>query len=147
MASFDSSYDFSGKTVIVTGASGGIGASFARQLAPRAKALVLVARSGDKLAALANELGPHVHAVALDLAKPGAAAALRAEVVDQRGLAVDVLVNNAGYGTLGDFADGDIETLGGEIDLNVRALVEHTHAFLPQIIERRGGVLNVRNLS
>lgn len=135
-------YDFSGKTVLITGASGGIGAAFARQLAPTAKALVLVARSGDKLQALAQQLGPHVHAVALDLGKKDASAAL-VRAVTERGLSIDVLVNNAGYGSSGAFASDDIDKLTGSIDLNVTALVELTHAFLPQIIERKGGVLNV----
>lgn len=135
-------YDFSGKTILITGASGGIGASFARQLAKQAKALVLVARSGDKLAALAEELGAMAHIITLDLARPDAAALLRAEV-NKRGLVVDVLVNNAGYGAHGAFGEGDIHTLTGCIDLNVTALVQITHAFLPQITAQQGAILNV----
>ncbi|PSM31062.1 SDR family oxidoreductase [Haliangium sp. UPWRP_2] len=137
---------FTSKTVLVTGGSTGIGAAFARELARRQANLVLVARSEAKLRALAAELerehGVTVHVIPADLARPGAAASLR-EAVRARGVTIDLLINNAGFATYGRFDTLSIETQREEIDLNVGTLVELTWAFLPDLLDRRGGLLNV----
>jgi uncharacterized protein len=137
--------DFSGKTVLVTGASGGIGEAFARELSRRGVRLVLVARSEEKLQALAVELG-NAHVVAQDLGAPGAAQRVFDEVA-RFGVAVDVLINNAGFGRYGRFAELSLSEQRAEIDLNVVALVELTHLFMPTIEARRGGVILVASVA
>ncbi|AGP40001.1 oxidoreductase [Sorangium cellulosum] len=134
-------FDFKGKTALVTGASMGIGEAFARELSRRGATLVLVARSEAKLAALASELG-RAHVVAVDLAAPGAARRVF-DAVAERGLDVDVLVNNAAFGVYGAFGGLPLATHREQIDLNVGALVELTHLFMPMIERRRGGVIQV----
>lgn len=136
-----------GKTALVTGASTGIGAALARQLASQGVHLVLVARSQERLQALAQELGTRhgvrARALAADLAQPGCGAALLARV-QALGEAVDILVNNAGFGTYGPFEDIAPEAEQAEIALNVAAVVDLTHAFLPAMLARgKGTVLNV----
>jgi short-subunit dehydrogenase len=129
---------------LVTGASSGIGAAFARALAARGHDLVLVARRAEPMQALLAEL-PAVkgEVIALDLGEPGAAARLAAEVAN-RGLQVDVLVNNAGFGLGGDFADADLARLSAMIQLNVVALTELAHAFVgPMRVRKRGTLINV----
>ena len=132
---------------LVTGASGGIGYELARILARHGYDLVLVARSADKLAALAERLeldhGIQVRAVAKDLARPDAAAEIH-EWLAAEGLTVDVLVNNAGMGLLGKFAEigieGDVEMLR----LNVEAPTLLTRLLLPSMLERGSGrILNL----
>lgn len=139
-------YDFSEKTVVVTGGSMGIGAAFARELARRGARLVLVARSEARLRALADDLakthGVRVDVLAMDLAGPGAAQQVLAEV-RAKGLEVDVLINNAGFAAYGPFEAVPLETQREEVALNVGALVELTHVFLPDIERRRGGVIQV----
>lgn len=139
-------YDFAGKTVVVTGGSMGIGAAFAHELARRQARLVLVARSEDKLRALAATLaathGVAVDVVAEDLARPGAAGRVVA-AIRERGLVVDVLINNAGFATYGAFATVPLATQREEIDLNIGALVELTHLLLPDLERRQGGVIQV----
>lgn len=139
------SYDFAGKTTLVTGASGGIGEAFARELSRRGAKVVLVARSEDKLRALSTELGS-AHVVALDLGKAGAAHRLFEEVT-RLGLEVDVLVNNAGFGLYGTFDGLSLEAQRSEIDLNVTALFELTHVFMPMIERRQGGVILVASVA
>lgn len=139
------SYDFSGKTVLVTGASGGIGEAFARELSRRGARLVLVARSEAKLRALASELG-NTHVIAQDLGAPGAAQRVF-DAVSRLGVAVDVLVNNAGFGRYGRFGDLPLSEQRAEIDLNVVALVELTHLFMPTIETRKGGVILVASVA
>jgi short-subunit dehydrogenase len=135
------------KTTLITGASSGIGEAFARALAARGKSLLLVARSEDKLVSLCNELG-RAHNVncqhfALDLSEAGAGAVLFAET-EGRGLEVETLVNNAGFGSMGDFASLPLERELNMIELNVRALVELTHLFLKPMLERKSGaIINV----
>jgi short-subunit dehydrogenase len=135
-------YDFRGKTVLVTGASMGIGEAFARAFHARGARLVLVARSEARLRALAEALGPDSLVVPVDLEREGAAEAVRA-ATDAAGLEIDVLVNNAGFGAHGAFGERSLEEQRGQIDLNVRALVALTQLYLPSIVARRGGVLNV----
>src|SRR5437667_7346933 len=134
-------------TTLITGASSGIGEAFARKLATQGHDLVLVARSEDKLIALCNELGRNhnirAQYVALDLSEPDAPARLLAET-RERNLEIDFLINNAGFGSMGDFAKLDLELELKMIDLNVRSLVELTHRFLQPMRERRSGrIINV----
>lgn len=129
--------------VLLTGASAGIGAALAQVIAADGHDLVLVARRQDRLDALAAALPTTAHTVALDLQAADAGDRLEAAVAGI-GRPVDVLVNNAGFGASGLFADAERERLLGMVDLNVRALVDLTHRFLPGMIARgRGGVLNV----
>jgi uncharacterized protein len=129
------------ETALVTGASSGLGEQFARQLSARGHELVLVARRADRLERLASELSGSAHAVPADLAAD--AAALKPKI-DELGLDVDLLVNNAGFGTYGRFTDIDPERDADQIRLNCEAVVTLTHAFLPPMLERgRGGIINV----
>jgi short-subunit dehydrogenase len=135
------------KTTLITGASSGIGEAFARRLAARGENLALVARSEDKLASMCNELGQahNVNAqyVALDLTQEDATAKLFAET-NRRGLAVEMLINNAGFGSMGEFATLDLGRELEMIDLNVKALVALTHLYLKPMRERKSGtILNV----
>jgi short-subunit dehydrogenase len=135
------------KTSLITGASSGIGESFARKLAARGDNLLLVARSEDKLAALCSELGRehgiNAQCVSLDLTKSDAPLRLFDEAA-RRGLAIELLVNNAGFGVVGDFASSDLQRQLDMLDLNIRALLELTHRFLGPMRERRSGaIINV----
>ncbi len=133
-------FDFKDKTVLITGASSGIGECFARALATRGARLILVARSRDKLQALAAMLGEGHRVEVLDLSQPDAAVALRARLKDVQ---VDVLVNNAGVGSYGPFAAHGLSKHSAEIALNVTTLVELTHLFMADIETAHGGVINV----
>ena len=128
---------------LITGASAGLGAEFARQCAARGEALALVARRRDRLEALAAELGGDVHVFAADLRREGAAASLIAEL-EAEGLGVDTLINNAGFGLAGKFADRPLARQSEMIDLNVRTLVELCHLVLPAMRARgTGAICNV----
>jgi len=134
-------FEFSGKTVLITGGSTGLGEVFARELSHRGARLVLVARSEQKLGALARELG-NAEYIALDLAAPGAAGRLF-DAVREKQLEIDVLINNAGYGRHGAFDVLTLEEQRGQIDLNCGALVELSHLFLPMIERRQGGIIQL----
>ncbi|EID79610.1 MULTISPECIES: SDR family NAD(P)-dependent oxidoreductase [Rhodococcus] len=140
------SFDVSGTTVLITGASAGLGVEFARRFAERGADLVLVARRADRLEQLATELraAHHVSVTVLpfDLATQGAGERLRSELT-ARDIRVDSLINNAGFGTHGDFASADLERLISEIQLNVTTLVELSHTFLPDLLRGRGALVNV----
>lgn len=129
---------------LITGASTGIGAEFARQFAARGDDLVLVARSVDKLDALAAHLraanGVNVTVIAMDLSAPEAAGELWRQT-ERLGLEVTVLVNNAGAGTHGDVADVDPHRLEQEVELNCRTLVGTTARYLPQMRARGTGTI------
>ncbi|HSS21954.1 MAG TPA: SDR family oxidoreductase [Pyrinomonadaceae bacterium] len=134
-------------TAIITGASSGIGEEFARKLAARGRNVLLVARSEDKLITLCNELGRsnsiRAQYVALDLSQPDAPRHLFEEA-EKRGLTIDMLVNNAGFGSMDEFSKLELARELNMIDLNVRALVELTYRFLLPMIERRQGtIINV----
>jgi short-subunit dehydrogenase len=134
-------------TALITGASGGIGEALARQLAARGAHLILVARSEDRLRALATELaeqhGVQAQVIVADLALPGAGAALEREVA-ARGLTVDLLLNNAGFGGFGEFWEQKPAEISDMIAVNVTVLTDLTRRFLPGMLERgRGRVLNV----
>jgi hypothetical protein len=132
------------KRALITGASSGIGVAFARALKARGERLVLVARRRDRLDALAAELGEDAAAVLVaDLAEPGSAQRIAAEVA-RRGLEIHLLVNNAGVGHTARFHEEAGDRIAAMLDVNVRAVVEMTRAFLPGMIARgRGQVLNV----
>lgn len=132
---------------LITGASGGIGAEFARIHAEKGGDMVLVARSEDKLNQLKTELeskhGVNVIVLAEDLGKPGAAGRVF-EFTESQNMQVEVLINNAGFGGHGKFVEREIEADKAMIQLNVTALTELTHAYLKGMVERRSGkVLNV----
>lgn len=127
---------------LVTGASAGLGAEFARQCAARGDEVVLVARREDRLRALAGEIG-RAHVVAADLAAPGASEKLVSDLRAQ-GLSVACLINNAGFGLAGKFADLPLARQREMLDLNVAALTELCRLVLPPMQERRqGAILNV----
>ena len=133
---------YAGKTALVTGASSGIGKAFAQRLSARGAKLILVARSKDRLDELAGQIGG-AEVIALDLAEPGAARRLFDEV-SSRKLSVDLLVNNAGFGKWGNFQEFDPATYAEMMDLNMRAVVELCHAFLPSMAAKGDcGILNV----
>jgi len=127
---------------LITGASAGLGVDFARELSKRGHKLVLVARRKDRLAALAKELG-NARVVAIDLSKPDAADKLMADVA-KAGEQVELLVNNAGFGAIGRFAELDAKRQRQMIDLNVGALMDLCRAVAPEMIARKSGaILNV----
>jgi short-subunit dehydrogenase len=129
-----------GAAALVTGASSGIGAALARQLSERGYRVALVARNEEKLRALAEEVGGDVFVC--DLADAAARDRLAADV-EARGLQVEVLVNNAGFGVYKDFAESDREREIEQARVNVEAVVDLTHRFLPAMISRgRGAIIN-----
>ena len=134
------------RTALVTGASSGIGAEIARELARRGHGVTLVARSAAKLEALAAELGAtgvRAEVIACDLTDRAARAGLPG-AIEGRGLVVDVLVNNAGLSTLGAVAESDPEAEMDMVELDVVAVVDLCSRILPGMVERgRGAVLNV----
>lgn len=140
-----------GRLALVTGASAGIGKAFAEVLAERGYGLVLTARRADRLEALAGSLrdahGVTVHVLPLDLADP-AACARACEWLDARGLAVDVLVNNAGYGVPGRYVNSSWTAQRDFLQVLVTAVAELTHRLLPGMIARGWGrVVNVASLA
>jgi uncharacterized protein len=129
------------EVALVTGASAGIGEEFAKQLSERGYEVVLVARRRERLEQLASQLPGEAHVIECDLASE--AASLKSKV-DELGLEVDVLVNNAGFGTHGRFAEIDPVRDAELVRVNCEAVVTLTHAFLPGMLERRrGGVITV----
>jgi len=137
----------SGQTALVTGASTGIGADLAECFAGDGYNLVLAARTESALRQVADRLAATYNVTATpivaDLQSIGGGTRL-ADDIARRGLSVDVVVNNAGYGVAGAFERSDAAAQLGMIDLNDRALVELTHIYWPRMLaNRRGGVLNV----
>jgi short-subunit dehydrogenase len=141
----------SGKCALLTGASAGIGQELARLLASDGHRVFLVARRRDRLEALAKDLtatyGVEVAVLAEDLADPAAPA----RIVDQvraAGAEIDFLVNNAGFGSLGSFAEAERDGELRMVDVNVRALLELTHRCLPSMLARRQGrILNIASVA
>ena len=136
------------KTTLITGASSGIGEAFARRLAARGENVVLVARSEDKLKSLCEELAQahNVHAqyVAAGFDRRGSARMNCSRRPSERGLQVETLINNAGFGSMGDFAALDLARELEMIDLNVNALVALTYLYLKPMRERKSGtIINV----
>jgi len=135
------------ETALITGASAGIGREFAHRFARDGHNCVLLARSEDALHDLADTLtsthGVDAHVLPADLSDPGVTDEIVAEL-QERDLTVDVLVNNAGFGARGQFAELDAQQQVDMIQVNVTALTHLTRHLLPSMLERnRGGVLNV----
>jgi len=140
-------FDMKAKTALISGASGGIGYELAKLFAKDHCSLVLVARSEPKLAQFADELhrqfGVSVKTLALDLTA-AEAPQLLFDTLQSEGIAVDVLVNNAGYGKMGAFAEVPLEETLGQIQLNITALTCLTKLFLPSMLGKPfGRILNV----
>jgi short-subunit dehydrogenase len=135
----------SGPLALVTGASSGIGAVFARKLAARGYRLILVARRHDRLEAVAEELGG-AEVIAADLAEDGGL-----KLVEERILAapeLELLVNNAGFGSMGRFFEIAVDSQDRMHRLHVIATVRLTHAALPGMVKRgKGGVINVSSVA
>ena len=134
-------------TALITGASTGIGATFAEVLAERGHDLILVARSKDKLDALAAKItadtGRAVAVITADLGQPNSGSALAQKVASLK-LEVDLLINNAGFGSAGAFAKQSPARDAEMIALNCAAVVDLAHAFLPAMLARKsGGIINV----
>lgn len=132
--------------VLITGASGGIGYELAKLFARDHHNLVLVARSADKLAQVAKELqayGVSVETIALDLAEPLAPKFLF-DQLQRQGHAIEILINNAGFGAFGEFAQMRHQEILGQISLNITALTELTRFFVQPMVSRRSGrIMNV----
>jgi uncharacterized protein len=138
---------YQGKRVLITGASSGIGECFAWAFAAQGADLILVARSEQKLQSLAAELSRqhaiHVSVIPIDLTQPRAAETLYQRTAAEN-LTVNVLVNNAGFASHGYFEQVDLKRQVDEITLNISAIVELTHWFLPGMLERDSGtIINV----
>jgi short-subunit dehydrogenase len=141
----------SGRTALVTGASSGIGRAFAELLASRGYAVVLTARRRDRLEAVAAALSATyrvpTHVIVEDLSEPEAPARL-VEALRARGLHVDLLVNNAGYGVTGRFEKSEWTTHQDFIQVMVTSVCELTYRLLPAMIERRfGHIINIASLA
>lgn len=132
------------KFTLITGASGGIGEAFARRLAEDNHNLILVARSEEKLHQICDELMlKHqitAHYIALDLTEFESDKKLFEET-EKHNFEIDWLINNAGFGSMGDFAELELERELQMIDLNISALVALTHRYLPKMRERKSGVI------
>jgi hypothetical protein len=128
---------------LLTGASSGIGLEMARELAERKIPQILVARSEQKLENLRKELAVDAHVLPLDLSEDSSIDTI-ADYLNREGLAVEYLINNAGFGDHGPFQETDPEKMENMIRVNVLALTRLTRRLLPSMIERqRGRVLNV----
>ena len=139
------------KTALVTGASSGIGETFARELASRKTNLILVARSQDKLEKLATELSStyqiETEVIVRDLTEPAAGQAVF-DAVSAKGLTVDLLINNAGFGDYGAFGDRPLDKQLAMVQLNITAVVELTGLFLPLMQQRHNGaIINVSSIA
>ena len=133
--------DFKGRWALVTGASAGIGAELARQLAGCGAKLILTARRKDRLDALAAELtskGTDVRVVAADLNDPAAPQQIY-EATEAAGLEVDILINNAGLGQFGAFQTSPIDQELAQVRVNCEAMVRLSRLFVPRMVERRRG--------
>lgn len=141
---------FKNKTVLVTGASSGIGLAISEELAKRGANLILVARSKDTLNEVAvsvRKTGSEAHVFTSDLSVPNAAQALHA-VVAQAGLSVDLLINNAGYGRWGKFTSFDRMDYAKMIQLNITSLTDLCHLFISDMVKKgSGGIINVGSMA
>ena len=133
--------NFNGKWALVTGASAGIGAALARELAAQGAKLILTARRKDRLESLAAELGAggtEVRVLAADLNDP-AAPELLYNATEGAGLPVDILINNAGLGQYGAFCASPVEQELSQVRVNCEAVVRLSRFFVPRMVERRRG--------
>lgn len=135
------SNDFNGKWALVTGASSGIGAALARELASRGAKLILTARRRERLEALAGELGAQgteTRIAVADLNEPAAPQQIY-DATEDAGVPVEILVNNAGLGQYGAFCSGDAEQELRQVRVNCEAMVRMSRLFVPRMVERRQG--------
>jgi len=133
--------EFYGKWALVTGASSGIGAALARELAGRGAKLILTARRRDRLEALGQELadqGTETRIIVSDLNDPVAPYQIY-RVTERAGLDVEILVNNAGLGNYGRFHTSEVEKELSQVRVNCEAVVRLTRMFVPRMVERRRG--------
>jgi short-subunit dehydrogenase len=133
--------DFRGRWALVTGASAGIGVALARELAGCGAKLILTARRADRLDALAAELrgrGVEVRTVTADLNDPAAARQIF-DATEGTGIAVDILINNAGLGVFGEFRANALERELSQVRVNCESMVALTRLFVPQMVARRRG--------
>jgi len=138
------------KTVLITGASGGIGKELADCFAQGGHNVVLVARSEDRLLDLAKEYpkkyGIQATVIAKDVASPGVPDEIFEEL-KKKGIVIDYLVNNAGFGLYGTFLETQLEEETNMIDINIKAVTAMTKLFLPDMVKRgQGGIMNVSSL-
>ena len=139
------------KTALITGASSGIGTAFAQELAMRQINLILVARSQDKLYQLAEQLQHQapikVEVIVQDLTEQQAAKKVY-DLIEKKGISIDFLVNNAGFGDYGAFSQRELPRQAEMIQLNIVALVELTHLFLSKMQQRgAGNIINVASIA
>jgi short-subunit dehydrogenase len=139
------------KYTLVTGASGGIGEAVVRKLAARKHNLILVARNAEKLAEISKQLqdqyGVRVHYIAVDLSRPDAASQIFQETQNQK-WEIDLLVNNAGIGSGGEFATLSLQSELNLLQLNNASLVAMTHLFLqPMRVRKNGTIINVASMA
>ena len=142
---------FAERWALITGASSGIGAEFARKLASRGMHLVITARREDRLNELAKELhtahGTQTVILPMDLSQPNAAADLLQQIKDKQ-IEIELLVNNAGFGVVGSVEETDPAEINRMLQLNIIALADLTYGVLPTMLaNRHGAVLNVSSLS
>ena len=133
--------NFNDKWALVTGASAGIGAALARELASHGARIILTARRRDRLEALAAELkekGTDVRILTADLNDPAAPQQIY-DATEGVGLAVDILINNAGLGQFGVFAESPVEQELSQVRVNCESMVRLTRLFVPRMLERRRG--------
>lgn len=135
---------------LVTGASTGIGYAFVKLLAQEGYDIIAVARHTEPLEILKEPLadlcGARLFPLSLDLTESGAAERLQLAVSEQ-GCGLELLINNAGFGTIGAFAERVTQEQLSMIDLNLRVVAELSHAFLPELLDAKGGIINVSSLS
>ncbi|WP_034647892.1 SDR family NAD(P)-dependent oxidoreductase [Corynebacterium sputi] len=135
---------YGGTTVLITGASSGLGETFAEQFAGRGANVVLVARREDRLREVADRIrdtyAVKTTVIPQDLSEAGAAARL-VETLSEQGIQVDSLINNAGFGLFGDFLDTEPDRISQMLDLNIRFLTDLTRLLLPRLQETGEGVL------
>ena len=134
------------QTALITGASSGIGLDLAKLMAPDFD-LIITARNQKELEKIARQLeaahGNHVHVIPADLTAPDAPRQILSEI-ERRGLAVSILVNNAGFGSYGAFAESDTPNTLDMIQVNMTALTSLTRLMLPDMLQRKAGkILNV----
>lgn len=144
--------NFYNTTVLITGASSGIGKEFAKQLASKGANLILTARTHKDLTDVAQQLKAkhaniEINVIAVDLSEFNGSRALFNEINDL-GLQVDYLINNAGFGKFCEFPNESFETYHKMLMLNTNALVELTHLYLPSMVKKNtGGVINVASIA
>jgi len=137
---------YKGKTILITGASSGIGEAFAKRLNQLGANLILTARTEEKLNILADSMN-NAYVIPGDLSKPEFSKELY-EKIKQKGLTVDILINNAGFGFSGLFLESDIKNYNEMLNVNIFSLTSLTHLFLKDMAKREnGGIINISSLA